>query len=818
MPNKLPNEIKIENRQSGVAGHWWQHDWFALVSLAVFTAFFFFRTVFQGKPISKLCRLANWDSVFQEHANSSVGSCDPSLVQLLLPNYFFAAASWHAGHIPLWNPYSGCGMPFIGDIQSGVFGPVRFLLALSPTTQTYNVLLVGEVALCAIGTYLLARQLDLSRYAAVFAALTFAFCPFVLYYLELLSGTSQALLPLLLASYVWAGRSRTVLSTMACTLATASFVLSGHPESSFFGVLAGVLVYFVVGFREKAARHALFINICVIAVLSLALSAPALLPFVEFMQHGDSYKYGEARPAFAPWPGLVWNLLSPCYGPASPFLGVVAVVLAPLAWFAPRRLKATAALAAGLALASICLVGRIGFIDAILTIKPLFYIITVYLIPLFLLSISLLAATGLEVVVTTVTAKVATAGDGVAFKKLMRVACVAALFACVPLAAWVAHVDLTPFNFDQTLAAMKFDFRAVVVNTVLLVLFMVALLIVWRKNIVDGAKFGRYLFVFACVLNLASAAFIARTSLPVQPFFNFPRAELLDFLKEHPGRALSITEHVLKPNANIVYGVSSMRVHNPMQPLGFADYAKMCGATLDDFRNQTYHSLTDKINLGSVKYIVSQSKPLAAPFKLVHTTGEGIAVYENVEALPEAYFVSNIEYADNKRALDLVAAPEFDGKNSVVLESAVASNKESARSGAGAPANEPGPTSVSFKRLSDHELQVQCKNAVPGCLVVTDTYYPGWKAIVDGREQPILRANTLFRGVLLPGGEHSVRFVYQPLSFVYGAWAAAVALVIIALMTFFALVRIGFMSRSDVAAVTSAADSTPAEIAQGSEP
>ena len=47
-------------------------------------------------------------------------------------------------------------------------------------------------------------------------------------------------------------------------------------------------------------------------------------------------------------------------------------------------------------------------------------------------------------------------------------------------------------------------------------------------------------------------------------------------------------------------------------------------------------------------------------------------------------------------------------------------------------------------------------------LVLADANFPGWVARIDGKEAPILRADYLFRGVLVPAGEHDVAFAYEP--------------------------------------------------------
>ena len=55
-----------------------------------------------------------------------------------------------------------------------------------------------------------------------------------------------------------------------------------------------------------------------------------------------------------------------------------------------------------------------------------------------------------------------------------------------------------------------------------------------------------------------------------------------------------------------------------------------------------------------------------------------------------------------------------------------------------------------------------------GYLVLLDSYYPGWKATVDGRKAKILRANFAFRAVSVPGGDHTVEFRFVPWTFYCG--------------------------------------------------
>jgi uncharacterized membrane protein YfhO len=64
---------------------------------------------------------------------------------------------------------------------------------------------------------------------------------------------------------------------------------------------------------------------------------------------------------------------------------------------------------------------------------------------------------------------------------------------------------------------------------------------------------------------------------------------------------------------------------------------------------------------------------------------------------------------------------------------------------------------------------IEADLASEGYLILTDTYYPGWRARVDGKESPIMRANLLFRAISLPAGQHEVEFSYEPASSKIGA-------------------------------------------------
>ncbi|HZU75518.1 MAG TPA: YfhO family protein, partial [Dehalococcoidia bacterium] len=82
----------------------------------------------------------------------------------------------------------------------------------------------------------------------------------------------------------------------------------------------------------------------------------------------------------------------------------------------------------------------------------------------------------------------------------------------------------------------------------------------------------------------------------------------------------------------------------------------------------------------------------------------------------------------------------------------------------------------------------------PALLVLTDTYYPGWQAFVDGQPAPLLRGDVLFRVVPVPAGEHEVEFRFEPQSLRLGLLITACA----AVLALGALVAAGLSLRRPV--------------------
>jgi hypothetical protein len=150
------------------------------------------------------------------------------------------------------------------------------------------------------------------------------------------------------------------------------------------------------------------------------------------------------------------------------------------------------------------------------------------------------------------------------------------------------------------------------------------------------------------------------------------------------------------------------------------------------------------------------------PYRLVHS-GD-VKVYELQSVLPRAFVVGQAIAAGDAEALAQLADPTFDLSRTVLL-----ADGPSAEAEAGAS----GPRPAMITDYAPEQVTIQAEG--PGYLLLTDAYYPGWTAKVDGRPVTIWRADVMFRAVALPPGPHSVVFTYAPRSVTVGLWVSGVA-------------------------------------------
>lgn len=147
-----------------------------------------------------------------------------------------------------------------------------------------------------------------------------------------------------------------------------------------------------------------------------------------------------------------------------------------------------------------------------------------------------------------------------------------------------------------------------------------------------------------------------------------------------------------------------------------------------------------------------------------------LVVLPRDETLPRAYLVTDIalgKYPDS--ILGMIAAPSFDVRKKAVVES---------------PFDVQGVNTCSDQGVSKiveyspGRMEVTTEHRCPSLLVISETYYPGWKVRIDEKvPEDAVKVNYLFMGALLPPGAHSVHFEFDPKSLRVGLLVSSVALI-----------------------------------------
>ncbi|MFQ6015173.1 MAG: YfhO family protein, partial [Anaerolineae bacterium] len=162
-----------------------------------------------------------------------------------------------------------------------------------------------------------------------------------------------------------------------------------------------------------------------------------------------------------------------------------------------------------------------------------------------------------------------------------------------------------------------------------------------------------------------------------------------------------------------------------------------------------------------VKYILTEEEMDDQSLREVYRENQ-FRIYENTDVLPRAFVVHHAEVAETPTAaLRRLAYPDFDPLSVVVLEEEAPFHEDAITSRF-------QPSKAQIVSYTPNQVIIEATTDHDGYLFLSDTWYPGWKAYVDGREEKIYRANYVFRAVPIQEGRHLVEFVYDPLSFKIG--------------------------------------------------
>lgn len=325
------------------------------------------------------------------------------------------------------------------------------------------------------------------------------------------------------------------------------------------------------------------------------------------------------------------------------------------------------------------------------------------------------------------------------------------------------------------------------------------------------AKLSRNLFFAALAVLLVVDLFRHDTQFN-QAFDRsrvFPRTEITDLLKSlSPARVLIVPSDmdsnrraeeiagrekiIAPPNTLLPYRIPTVAGKNQQFPRWYRDYAAL-------IEKQPFlsHVVFDQTNsrffdLLGVRYLLTHaSRPAPQGYEFI-ASAEGVSIYENKRALPQAFLISKvIEVPDQREALQVLADDSFDPRTSVVIESKQISRGQSEISNikfqiSNNSASEPEALTPALAGKAEivkngiNRVEIKTRSETETMLVLSDNYYPGWQAKVDGQPSTIYKANCTMRAVKLAPGEHVVSFEFAPATLTAAIYISIVSLLIVA--------------------------------------
>lgn len=789
--------------------------------LAVFFLFgtLMFWPVFLGKVNLNGNLLVSFYSLYGQNLPFKNTGWDQ--LRTYFPFYQVTFEQIKSGIVPLWNPYAFSGHPHAADFQTAVFYPLNAFGLFLPLTWFWHLLRIIPAVLAAFFTFLFLKNRKFSYIASIFGALTFGFSPFILTWGEevVMSPHSIIYLPLILFGIdrFFETKSKKYLGLVV--VSSAFSLLAGYMQTSIYlFIFVFAYLIFVVGLRrvlfEKAGLSLVlaFILGAGLAGIQLLVSAElffnsarsqialtkTLYDFLLLFQSLLTY----LAPDFfgSPATGNFFRGGSAQYYEGILFVGVAALVFATFAILYNKKDRFSWFLIASSIISILTTLDSpisrwfltlpIPFLSTSIPNRILF-------IPVF--SLALLGATGVDLWMRK---KVKVLGV-ISFYALLYLVILGTL-----LITRQFNLSYFPYASMRSLDNVGVTLRNLVVP---IAVFGSTAVLIWL-----GIKFNKRQVVTVMILLIAAL----QTFYFSQKYFSFsqkenifPKSSALDFVRNNQGysRSWDVGQNFFPNNLASYYGIfwpggydslnnrSYSEFTYAMQGHDFSSYAFRADAGLGGGEAEGFleddHAVNRRrlLDLLGVKYLISNTSNRELMekhgFKLVFSDGR-VGVFENSNVLPRAFLASNYEgpppLADVSNMKDGQIVQErrklifkrlldgaFDFKNVLILEK---SSPLSPQFGEG---------SAEITSYRPNEVIVKTKSTQPKLLFLTDNYYPGWKAIVDGEETEILRADYTFRAVPLVAGEHEVRFYYDPMSFKLGVMISILSLAgLVALLRF----------------------------------
>lgn len=766
-----------------------------LLLFAAVTIFFFYKFFFLGLiPLPTDLLVSEYNPWKEYSYLGYLPGTYPSKMQYgdvihqIYPWKTFAIDSLKSGQIPLWNPYSFSGHPFFADIQSAVLQPLNLLYLIISQPFAWTISIVFQPLLALIGTYLYTRKIGLKKEAAIFSAVSYGFCLFMNTFLEYNTiGHVLAYLPITLYSIELLIQTVSPLGIILFVSSITLTIFAGHIQLAGFNL---IFIFFYTlarlkDIKEKIRKAFVFITLLIV---SAGVAALQILPTFELIRLSartiQNYPFLIEKLLIQPFQAILF--ISPdffgnpvtrnyavldSYPGNSLYIGLAPIILAISALFYFRKSK------------FISFFTISSFILIVLffrtPVSELFYKLNIPFFStgsptnaIYLLSFSLSVL----------------AGFGVEYldKSKRRI-------------LLISFLIFVFIFFNIFLLKDIVNLRNIILSLALLLVIFIIFLISFIGKLKNKIA---YLLILVTIIDLFF--FFQKFNPFVPKEIIFPDTKIFSYLRKETGinRVWGYGVANIEPNFTTQYSIQTPDGTDPLYPKWYGELIQSTnnGRIGQSFTNQTRSDaiISQKTNeLGAnenrskilemvgTKFIIDK-KNSGTSEKNFPVDQYSIAyqddiwrVFKDKKAANRAFFANKVNfYLGAKEFEDKFFNKSFNPADEILVENGSFSKQEVENIGKS--------SSLIVTKYSPNKVTLKTNSKTNQILFLSDTYYPGWEASIDGAKTNIVKANYAFRAIAVPKGFHTITFSYLPTSLIAGIFismSSLAALIILCILS-----------------------------------
>lgn len=671
------------------------------------------------------------------------------------------------GVIPFWNPYQFMGMPFMASMKPMVFYPLNIFFGLGEITA-WHLLLLFQLVGAGFFMYLLVRELTKNTAAAILSGISFAYSSLMVGLLEFGSdGNAIIWLPLFLYSAKKYIDTKKGIYLPMLGVSIACSIFAGHLQYLGYELIVTSVFILLYGLHGKA-KIGVYVRLLLAGVFGFGIGGIQIVPSFEMFQYSyrgiaDSYEVFAGgllkpfqlvrllAPDFFGHPAthdLTMGYIEQCgyFGIVPLFFAVYGAITNRKNWF-------------------------IRFFSILFIVGILFSLDGVAQI-LYMLKIPLITSGyGARIFYTTLFSGSLLAGFGLSsfvmsHEELKKRKWVIG-YAIITLGILGVSFLLTKVMHTAvpTFTNLKFPIA-------IMMLFVGSFIAYTLAKKIQPKIITAFFVLAICGITYFD---LFRLGYRFLTFSNnkflYPDTKVTAFIKDYTKDTLGRVYGLAEPELPTYLGVQSVETYNSFYSMRTAILLTTLDGKAGDTLPVNKFLLNKNENLkhildfaGTELVVIDKGKNPASEYFLNSRfekdltkvyEDEQFDVYKNNTALPRFGLYYDVKQTvSDTEALQMLQNNEVDSSKTLIIDEALPRDIVV------------GTGSAQLTASTVNSLRFTVDTDVPALFYVSDSYYPGWTATVNGEDTHIYRANYNFRGILVSSGVSDIVFQYKPTNWV----------------------------------------------------